>query len=95
MHLNLGDPYDKFITNEIKAGIYSNATELIRDALRRMQESKEKHKIEHINALLAVGKSQIQNGKTMTYDDNFMDDSMSRAMENHATGKAIKNEIKP
>ncbi|MGR3318587.1 MAG: type II toxin-antitoxin system ParD family antitoxin [Candidatus Anammoxibacter sp.] len=95
MHLNLGDPYEKFIQREIKAGLYSNATELIRDALRRMQEKKESRRIEHIHALIAEGESQIKQGLGIPYKDDFMDNAMKRAIDNHKTGKPVKDEIKP
>ena len=55
MHLNLGEPYAKFIESGINKGIYNNATELIRNALRHMQDDKEKRRIRHIYSLIAAG----------------------------------------
>ena len=95
MHLNLGKPYEKFIQSEIKAGLYSNATELIRDALRRMQDDKERRRIEHIHALIAVGEGQIKQGLGIPCGEDFMDDAMKRATKNHKAGKPVKDEIKP
>ncbi len=86
MHVKLGKPYDDFILDEIKAGLYSNATELIRDALRRMKENKERRRIEHIHALVAIGETQIANGEGIPYTDDFMDNAMKRAIENHNAG---------
>ncbi len=95
MHLNLGQPYENFIQDEIKAGLYSNATEVIRDALRRMKENKERRRIEHIHALVAIGEAQIANGEGIPYTDDFMKNAMERAIENHKAGIPIRDEVKP
>ena len=95
MHLNLGEPYEKFIKMQINSGLYSNATELIRDALRRMKNDSEELRIKHIHALIAVGENGISQGSGVEFNENFMDDSMKRAIKNHTSGKTISDEIKP
>ncbi len=94
MHLKLGEPYEKFIQGEVKAGLYSNATELIRDALRNMQEDNERRRIEYIHALIAEGETQIKSGLGIPYNNDFMDNAMERAIKNHKAGKPIRNEVK-
>jgi antitoxin ParD1/3/4 len=95
MHLNLGEPYETYIQDEIKAGLYSNATELIRDALRRMKENKERRRIQHIHALVAIGEAQIAKGEGIPYTDDFMDSVMKGAIENLNAGTPIPHEVKP
>ena len=95
MHISLGEPYENYIQDEIKAGLYSNATELIRDALRRMKENRERRRIEHIHALVAIGEAQIAKGEGIPYTDDFMDSAMNRAIENHKAGTPIRYEVKP
>jgi len=95
MHLKLGEPYEKFIQNEIKAGLYSNATELVRDALRHMHDDNERRRIEHIHALIAVGEEQIKTGKTVRYHSNLLNQITQEALVEAKIGKPIKDEIKP
>lgn len=95
MYLNLGEPYEKFIQREIKAGLYNNATKLIRDAISRMQENKESVRVANIHALIDKGKAQIKKGYGIQYNNEFMDTAMKQAIENHNTGKPVKDEIKP
>jgi len=49
----LGDHFDQFIQNELKAGRYSSASEVVRNGLRLLEM--EKRKIEAINEALVVG----------------------------------------
>lgn len=37
MHVNLSPEMEGFIRNKVASGFYGNATEVIRDAIRRMQ----------------------------------------------------------
>ena len=94
MHLKLGEPYEKYIQGEVKAGLYSNATELIRDALRHMQKDNERRRIEHIHSLIAEGETQRKRGPGIAYDNDFMDNAMKRAIKNHKAGKPVRHEVK-
>lgn len=93
--INLGEPYESFIKSEIESGLYSNATEVIRDALRRMQEDKERRRIAQIHALIAIGDAQLERGEGIPYTADFMDKALKRAVENQKTNKPIRNEVKP
>jgi antitoxin ParD1/3/4 len=39
MHVNLSQEMQSYIKSKVSAGFYANATEVIRDAIRRMQAS--------------------------------------------------------
>ena len=95
MHLKLGEPYEKFIHDEIKSGLYSNATELIRDALRRMQQGRERRRIEHIHSLIAMGEEQIKEGKTVRYSPDLLGQITQEAIEEAKSGKPVKDEVRP
>jgi len=59
--LSLGEHWETFIKNEIASGRYGSASELVRDALRVMEERKIK-----LNALrghLAEGAAQARQGE--------------------------------
>lgn len=59
--LSLGDHWDVFIKNEVASGRYGTATEVVRDALRAMEERKSK--LEILRAHLAIGEKQAKDGK--------------------------------
>jgi antitoxin ParD1/3/4 len=42
MHLNLSPEMEAYIKGKVSTGFYGNATEVIRDAIRRMQADEER-----------------------------------------------------
>jgi antitoxin ParD1/3/4 len=39
MHINLSDEMERYIKSKVATGFYGSATEVIRDAIRRMEAS--------------------------------------------------------
>ena len=44
MHVNLTPKLDEYVLTKVKSGRYNNASEVVRDALRRMQDDEERQK---------------------------------------------------
>jgi len=44
MHISITPELEKFVQQEVKTGLYQSASEVIRAALRRLKEDKEKRK---------------------------------------------------
>jgi antitoxin ParD1/3/4 len=42
MHINLSSEMEQYIQRKVGTGFYSNASEVVRDAIRRMREEDEK-----------------------------------------------------
>ncbi|MCP4290042.1 MAG: type II toxin-antitoxin system ParD family antitoxin [Gammaproteobacteria bacterium] len=59
--LSLGDHWEVFIKNEITSGRYSSASEVVRDALRHMEERTSK--LSALRAHLAEGEAQVMKGE--------------------------------
>jgi len=51
--ISLGDHFEEFIQNEIAAGRYNSASEVIRNALRLLE--KEENKIKELRRALEIG----------------------------------------
>jgi len=58
--LSLGEHWEVFIKNEIASGRYGSASEVVRDALRHMEERN--GKLEALRMHLAEGEMQAMNG---------------------------------
>ncbi len=71
--LSLGEHWEVFIKNEISSGRYGSASEVVRDALRAMEERKSK--LEALRSHLSEGATQALNGE---FVDNFSMDSLIR-----------------
>lgn len=61
---SLGEHWEVFIKNEIGSGRYSNASEVVRDALRTLEERKAK--LSALSRHLAEGAAQSEQGVFVT-----------------------------
>ncbi|WP_062067693.1 type II toxin-antitoxin system ParD family antitoxin [Cellvibrio sp. OA-2007] len=77
--LSLGDHWEAFIKNEISSGRYGSASEVVRDALRTLEERK--HKLEALRAHLSQGVQQADQGQ---FVDNFSMDSLIEELDKDA-----------
>lgn len=59
--LSLGDHWEVFIKNEIASGRYGSASEVVRDALRHMEERNSK--LAALRAHLAEGEAEAKKGE--------------------------------
>jgi antitoxin ParD1/3/4 len=64
--LTLGEHWETFIKNEVASGRYGSASEVIRDALRGLEERKDK--LAALRAHLAEGAKQAAKGD---YVENY------------------------
>lgn len=59
--LTLGEHWETFIKNEVASGRYGSASEVVRDALRSLEERKSK--LEALRAHLGEGAAQAKRGE--------------------------------
>ncbi len=64
--LSLGEHWEVYIRNEVQSGRYGSASEVVRDALRTLEERKSKLAL--LRAHLAEGEGQAKNG---SYIEDF------------------------
>ncbi len=65
MHVNLSPEMEGFIRNKVASGFYGNATEVIRDAIRRMQA--EESRVAAWQAAIQLGDAQLDRGEGIAY----------------------------
>jgi len=85
MHINLSPAMEQYIRSKVADGSYGNATEVVRDAIRRMQAA-ERH-IAAFQAAVARGTRELDRGEGIPYDTALMDaltDEALRAMRTEA-----------
>lgn len=77
--LSLGKHWEKFIKEEVTSGRYGSASEVVRDALRTMEEHK--GKLEALRTHLAQGADQARAGE---FIDNFSIENLISELDNEA-----------
>jgi len=93
MHVNLSEEMEGFIRGKVATGFYGNATEVIRDAVRRMQA--EEARVEAWQAAIKVGEDQLIAGQGVSYTPDTMKRLRKRAADAVASGKKLNPDVLP
>jgi antitoxin ParD1/3/4 len=93
MHVNLSDEMEGFIRSKVASGFYGNATEVIRDAVRRMQA--EEARVAAWQAAVRVGDDQLARGESVDYTPATLNQIKGRAKKAIGTGKPMDPDVLP
>ncbi|MEG3617474.1 type II toxin-antitoxin system ParD family antitoxin [Magnetovibrio sp. PR-2] len=69
MNLSLTPKLEEFIRDKVDTGMYNNASEVVREALRMMNEH-EKMKLAWMRQMIERGERQIERGDYTAYQAN-------------------------
>ena len=93
MHVNLSEEMENYIKNKVASGFYGNATEVIRDAIRRMQT--EENRMVAWQTAIAKGNVQLDQGKGMLYTPELMEQMTQSAIAAMHNGQPIDPDVLP
>lgn len=93
MHVNLSPEMEGFIKAKVASGFYGNATEVIRDAIRRMQA--EEVRIAAWQAAVRKGDEQLDRGEGIPYGPDTLKDIADEAVRSMRSGKPMDPDVLP
>lgn len=93
MHVNLSPEMEGFIKNKVSSGFYGNATEVIRDAIRRMQA--EKSRIAAWRVAIKEGDSQLDRGAGVAFTSESLNDITQSAISALHSSQPISPDVLP
>jgi len=93
MHVNLSPEMEGFIRNKVASGFYGNATEVIRDAIRRMQT--EENRVTAWRAAIAKGDAQLDRGEGAAYTPELVESITQSAIAAMHNGQPIDPDVLP
>lgn len=93
MHVNLSSEMENFIKGKVASGFYGNATEVIRDAIRRMQT--EESRIAAWQSAIKEGDDQLERGEGIVYTDELLKEITQSAIDALRTGQPIDPNVLP
>lgn len=93
MHVNLSPELEGFIKSKVASGFYGSATEVIRDAIRRMQA--EENRVAAWQAAIKLGDDQLDRGDGVAYTADALKDITQSAVEAMHSGKAMDPDVLP
>jgi antitoxin ParD1/3/4 len=93
MHINLSTEMEKYLHSKVSTGFYSNASEVVRDAIRRMWAEDEK--MEKLRAAVQVGDAQLERGEGAAYSTQRLEAITEMALVNARNGKKTGADVTP
>lgn len=93
MHINLSEEMENFVRDKVSTGMYGNATEVIRDAVRRMQA--EDARMAAWTAAIRVGDEQLMAGKGVEYTPDSLKKLRGKAAKAVASRKPLDSDVLP
>lgn len=93
MHVNLSPEMEGFIKNKVATGFYGNATEVIRDAIRRMQA--EEGRVAAWQAAIKLGDDQLDRGEGVAYTADALKDITQNAIGAMHSDKPMDPDVLP
>ncbi|MDB5817320.1 MAG: hypothetical protein JWQ11_960 [Rhizobacter sp.] len=82
-----------FIKGEVDSGFYSNATEVLRDAVRELQEKRSRTRAWH--AAIKLGLDDLEAGRSYEYNTEMLEDITRRAMDEMDNNDPISPDVLP
>ena len=93
MRVNLSPEMEGFIKNKVASGYYGNATEVIRDAIRRMQA--EESRISAWQAAIKEGDTQLDRGEGIAYTPETLSDITQSANSAMHSSQHLNPDVLP
>jgi antitoxin ParD1/3/4 len=67
MNIYLGEHFEKFIRDQVATGRYANASEVVREALRALEDEEDKHA--QLREAIQLGIDDFEAGRVIKVDD--------------------------
>jgi antitoxin ParD1/3/4 len=85
MHVRFADVDENFIKTEVQGGFYTNETELVRDAVRRMREEKERAR--RFQEAVAKGIQAVERGEPLALTPDLLQEIKQDAIRKARNGE--------
>ncbi len=91
MHINLSPEIEQFLQEKVNAGYYGNASEVVRDAIRRMKDDEDK--LVALRAAVQIGDEQLEKGLGVAYTAERLEHLTQQAFTNAKRGKKVSPDV--
>ena len=93
VQVSLSPEMESFIKGKVTSGSYDSATEVISDAIRRMQA--EESRAAAWQAAIQLGDDQLDHGEGVAYDSAALANITQSALDAMRSGQAIDPDVLP
>ena len=90
MNVSLTPELEKLVNDRVRSGMYSSASEVIREALRLLndQEKLRRQKLEELRKEIQIGIDQIERGEVVEFDARRIKSLLRKRLREQAGRKA-------
>jgi antitoxin ParD1/3/4 len=90
MNVSLTPELEKLVNDRVRSGMYSSASEVIREALRLLndQEKLRRQKLEDLRKEIQIGIDQIERGEVVEFDARRIKSLLRKRLREQAGRKA-------
>ncbi len=92
MNVSLTPQLEAKIHERVESGRYASASEVVREALRLLEE---REQLEHLRSLLAVGLEEAQRGELIEFTPELMEEIARDAHEQFLRGEEPDPDVCP
>jgi antitoxin ParD1/3/4 len=92
MNVSLTPELEAMIRQQVDSGRYNNASEVVREALRLLDEHQ---RVQHLRSLLAVGLEQAQRGELVEFTPEWIEGLDQRVDERFRRGDEPNSDLCP
>lgn len=92
MNIYLGEHFDTFVREQVATGRYANASEVVREALRILENQA---KLQNLRELIAEAEEEYARGEFIEWRPGMMEEIRQEAIEADRLGLPIPDHVKP
>lgn len=92
MNVSLTPQLEAMIRAKVKSGLYNNASEVVREALRIMEKEE---RLQRLRKEVQIGIDQFERGEWVEYTPQTVDRLRREAAEDSRLDKTISDVVKP
>jgi antitoxin ParD1/3/4 len=92
MNVSLTPRLEAMIREKVESGMYNNASEVVREALRLLDQHDRERRLRDE---LAIGAAQIERGKTVRWTPQLLEQLKRESETAAAEGRPISDEVIP
>jgi antitoxin ParD1/3/4 len=92
LNISLTPQLEEMIRAQVDSGKFNSASEVVREALRMMQEREAN--LERMRAEIQIGLDQLERGEAVEFTEDTLERLMKEAAENSRQGKPVRDVVK-
>jgi antitoxin ParD1/3/4 len=94
MNVSLTPKLEQMIRDKVESGLYNSASEVVREALRLLDQ--QERELDHrLDAALRAGLREIEEGKAVPFTQEHRDHLIKEGLKRASSGNALNPDVVP